>query len=251
MKSDVSDLKPEIFKSLPEVVKALEEPRKPRSVLNYMCSCDTADPVIKLSLNTEEKVRSLLTIWFASGSSLDALCQPFAPVIRELKAQPPTLIGEDWDSLEGKVAKVLLADQLSRSCFRGTREAFSYDQIGKRLVRELIATDSIEETLKLPAAFLYLLPWALAHSEDIEDLDCASELIDKASASSPGFSLFSGRNKRAVEQHRQVLEKFGRYPQRNKQFGRNNTPQEQAWLDDKENLPVWAGGKLSIEENIK
>ena len=70
-----------------------------------------------------------------SGSSLDALCQPFAPVIRELKAQPPTLIGEDWDSLEGKVAKVLLADQLSRSCFRGTAEAFSYDQIGKKLVR--------------------------------------------------------------------------------------------------------------------
>jgi len=52
MKSDVSDLKPEIFKSLPEVVKALEEPRKPSSVLNYMCACDTADPVIRLSLNT-------------------------------------------------------------------------------------------------------------------------------------------------------------------------------------------------------
>ena len=251
MNSDVSDFKPEVFSLLPAVIKALEEPRKPRSVLNYMCGCDTADPVIRLTLNTEEKVRSLLTIWFASGSSLDALCQPFSPVIRELNAQPPTLVGEDWDSLEGKVAKVLLADQLSRSCFRGTREAFSYDQIGKRLVRELFAPDSIEETLKLPAAFLYLLPWALAHSEDIEDLDYASELIDKASASSPGFSIFSGRNKRAVEQHRQVLEKFGRYPQRNKQFGRNNTPQEQAWLDDKENLPVWAGGKLSIEENIK
>ena len=180
MNSDVSDFKPEVFSLLPEVIKALQEPRKPRSVLNYMCGCDTADPVIRLTLNTEEKVRSLLTIWFASGSSLDALCQPFSPVIRELNAQPPTLVGEDWDSLEGKVAKVLLADQLSRSCFRGTREAFSYDQIGKRLVRELVSPDSIVETLKLPAAFLYLLPWALAHSEDIEDLDCDSELIDKS-----------------------------------------------------------------------
>ena len=250
MQSDVSDLKPEVFKSLPDVVKALEEPRKPSSVLNYMCACDTADPVIRLSLNTEEKVRSLLTIWFASGSSLDALCQPFAPVIRELKAQPPTLIGEDWDSLDGKVAKVLLADQLSRSCFRGTPEAFSYDQIGKKLVRELVTTDSIEETLKLPAALLYLLPWALAHSEDLEDLDCACELIDKAAASSPSFSLFSGRNRMAVEQHRQVLEKFGRYPHRNKQFGRTSTSEELAWLADIKNLPVWAGGKLSIEENI-
>ena len=162
MNSDVSDFNPEDFKLLPEVVKALEEPRRPRSVLNYMCGCDTADPVIRLSLDTEEKVRSLLLIWFASGSSLDALCQPFAPVIRELKAQPPTLIGEDWDSLEGKVAKVLLADQLSRSCFRGTAEAFSYDQIAKKLVRELVAVDLIEETLSirlqhLPLVFLYFL----------------------------------------------------------------------------------------------
>ena len=60
MNSDVSDFNPEVFKLLPEVVKALEEPRKPRSVLNYMCGCDTADPVIRLSLDTEEKVRSCL-----------------------------------------------------------------------------------------------------------------------------------------------------------------------------------------------
>ena len=43
MKSDVSALKPEIFKSLPEVVKALEEPRKQSSVLNYMCACSKGD----------------------------------------------------------------------------------------------------------------------------------------------------------------------------------------------------------------
>ena len=54
MSSVVSDFKPEVFKLIPEVVKALEEPCKPRSVLNYMCACDTADPVIRLSLNTEE-----------------------------------------------------------------------------------------------------------------------------------------------------------------------------------------------------
>ena len=43
MQSDVSDLKPEVFKSLPDVVKALEEPRKPSSVLNYMCACGKGD----------------------------------------------------------------------------------------------------------------------------------------------------------------------------------------------------------------
>ena len=35
----------------------------------------------------------------------------------------------------------------------------------------------------------------------------------------PNFNLFEGRNKLAVDQHLQVLEKFGRYPQRNAQYG--------------------------------
>ena len=68
MNSDVSDFKPEVFSSLPEVIKAMEAARKPRSVLNYMCGCDTADPVIRLTLNTEEEVKTLLAIWFATGS---------------------------------------------------------------------------------------------------------------------------------------------------------------------------------------
>ena len=66
----------------------------------------------------------------------------------------------------------------------------------------------------------------------------------------PHFSLFEGRNKKAVDQHRQVLEKFGRYPQRNKEFGRESTAQEKAWLADKDQLPIWAGGKLSIDHTI-
>ena len=108
---------PDDFRTLPIILDALKNPQSARSVLNYMCACDTSDPKVRDLLNTEEKVGPLLSIWFASGTALDALCQPFAEVVRELKADPPTLIGGDWDSLAGKVAKVLLADQLSRSCF--------------------------------------------------------------------------------------------------------------------------------------
>jgi uncharacterized protein (DUF924 family) len=72
-----------------------------------------------------------------------------------------------------------------------------------------------------------------------------------AIAAFPHFGLFKGRIKLAVQQHREVLEKFGRYPQRNANFGRENTDAENVWLNDKENLPIWAGGKLSIEQAIK
>jgi hypothetical protein len=136
-----SDLTPESFRQRPDVIQAVENPRSPRSVLNYMCGCDTAKPEIRDSLNQDETVRPLMLIWFQSGRTLDAFCQPFAPVVRELKADPPSLTGHDWDSVEGKVAKVLLADQLSRSCFRGTPEAFSYDPIGRQLVHDLMGQD--------------------------------------------------------------------------------------------------------------
>ena len=60
--------------TLPVVLDALRNPRSPRSVLNYMCACDTSDPKVRDLLNTEEKVGPLLSIWFASGTALDALC---------------------------------------------------------------------------------------------------------------------------------------------------------------------------------
>jgi uncharacterized protein (DUF924 family) len=158
-------------------------------------------------------------------------------------------VGNNWNSLDGKVAKVLLADQLSRSCFRGSAEAFSYDLIGRQLVHDLLSPESLKETLTLPAALLYLLPWALAHSEELKDLERACEIIDITISEHPRFSLFE-RSKMAVNQHRQVLEKFGRYPQRNKDFLRENTMEETEWLNDKENLPIWAGGKLSFDKPI-
>ena len=244
-------MNPTEFRTLPIVQDALKSPHLPRSILNYMCACDTSDPKVRKGLNTDDIVSPLLNIWFASGTELDDLCQPFAVTVRALKADPPTLTGDDWDSLEGKVAKVLLADQLSRSCFRGSAEAFSFDPIGRQLVRELVSPEALEETLTLPAAILYLLPWALAHSEEVKDLERACEIINMAITAYPQFSLFEGRNKKAINQHRQVLEKFGRYPQRNADFSRVNTKEEEAWLNDKENLPIWAGGKLSFDQTIK
>ncbi|MDA9639874.1 hypothetical protein N9T38_02440, partial [SAR116 cluster bacterium] len=72
----------ETFRFLPAVIEALEHPCSPRSVLNYMCGANTADPDVRKTLNTEDSVEPLLGIWFGSGTELDDLCQPFAPVIR-------------------------------------------------------------------------------------------------------------------------------------------------------------------------
>ena len=59
-----------------------------------MCACDTANHEDQLKLNHKEIVGPLLNNWFASGTALDDLCKPFTKVVRELKADPPTLIGK-------------------------------------------------------------------------------------------------------------------------------------------------------------
>ena len=116
----LEELTPELFSKKPAVLKALNDPRSPSSVLNYMCGCDINNLEDRNNLYYDETVEPLLGIWFRSGTALDNICKPFASVVRELKADPQTLVEDEWFTIEGQVARVILADQLSRSCFRGT-----------------------------------------------------------------------------------------------------------------------------------
>lgn len=52
-----------------------------------------------------------------------------------------------------------------------------------------------------------------------------------------------------VEEHAAVVERFGRYPHRNAALGRESTPEEQAWLDDVDNLPGWAKSQLASSKD--
>ena len=181
------------FENRPEVLAAAADPRHVSSVLNSYFGCDTADEKTRALLCTDEYVNHLMSIWFESGTALDGTYKKFESVVKELKAG--TLTGPEWDSLEGKVAKVLLADQLSRNAFRGTLEAFDYEPFSLSLMSELTSPEQIKETLTLPAAYLYAMAWALAHSEKEENLAKALEFLDAAIQAYPDFTLLVNRNK--------------------------------------------------------
>jgi hypothetical protein len=61
----------------------------------------------------------------------------------------------------------------------------------------------------------------------------------------PDFSFFEDRNKQAVNQHRQVWKNLADI-KKNAEFCREGADAEKAWLADKDNLPIWAGGKHSV-----
>ena len=48
----------------------------------------------------------------------------------------------------------------------------------------------------------------------------------------------------SCKKHTDVVERFGRYPHRNRAMGREDTAEEAEWLADWENLPGWARSQL-------
>ncbi len=133
---------------------------------------------------------------------------------------------EDWEtSLKGRVAKMILVDQLPRHMFRGKAEAFSTDMDGLRLADGL-AADIAAAPLHIEDAFMIAWPWV--HCEDLENTYRAvwwHASLAEAARGTP-FEYRALLNKYGAERHVRVIQRFGRYPSRNAALGRASTSDE-------------------------
>lgn len=178
-----------------------------------------------------------MPFWYKGGKQFDTYCESFIPTLRDLKAGK--LAAPEWDTIFGKVARLILADQFSRNAFRGEAEAFDYDTIALALARELTTVPTLNETVALPKALLTFVGVPLQHSEQLIDHDTGLYFTKLLIKKFPDFPAFMHQMS-FVTEHRDVIVKFGRYPHRNARLGRESTEEENIWLNDTENLPVWA-----------
>jgi len=139
-----------------------------------------------------------------------------------------------WQTFDGLYAKMILCDQISRNAFRGSPDAFAYDEIALNCVKKMYA-DGLHKDFE-PGHFWFVFQ-PPSHSEDVADHEMNLSLLDYAEEK---FGVDSVMAKDSVIQHKKVIDRFGRYPHRNKQLGRDSTPEEAAWLADVDNLPSWA-----------
>jgi len=123
-------------------------------------------------------------------------------------------------SPRGRLALILVLDQFPRHVFRGTADAFASDAIAQTFAREGIAAGMDEELTLVERQFFYL---PLMHAEDrgmqalsVEQFTALRDLAQAAL----GFAL----------EHRDVVERFGRFPHRNAILGRASSAEEQAFL---------------------
>jgi len=138
--------------------------------------------------------------------------------------------------LDAIFARVILLDQVSRNVFRGTEKAFAGDECALRyakcIVREGLGDD-------LPPSALGFVVSPFLHSELLDDHVIAEKftrtMIEKNGANSGPLEW----TLKYVLEHKEVLEMFGRYPHRNEVLGRENTSEEEAWLQSAV-VPGWA-----------
>lgn len=176
------------------------------------------------------KARSL---WYA-GTSADAACMPFVATI-EAAASGALDADPAWSARpDGDFARVILFDQLARNCFRGTPRAFAFDDAALDISRRLCADEDVVATAH--PAMVHFLTSPLIHSETLADHDLCLAVNDALAARAPAVA---GMGRPHVVAHRDVIARFGRYPHRNKNMGRENTPEETAWLASDE-VPGWA-----------
>jgi uncharacterized protein (DUF924 family) len=164
-------------------------------------------------LESLEAVTSRSRIWFASDRAFDAS-------VRERF---------DWQaSARSCLALVLVLDQFPRNLYRGSAESFAYDAVALEVADLALERGFDAKLTPIEAVFFYL---PLEHAEDA---DCQARSVERfgalAQRCDPALrDPFDSFLSYAVR-HREVIERFGRFPHRNALLGRESTPEERAYL---------------------
>jgi uncharacterized protein (DUF924 family) len=156
--------------------------------------------------------------WFEKSPDFDASCAWCAAAIRS--ARSGTF--DHWASTpRGALALIVLLDQLSRNVFRGTAEAFAADAHALAIARRAIEIGFDTVLTPVERMFVYL---PFEHSENAHDQDASVRLFEtlRAALGDESISYAYG--------HREVIQRFGRFPHRNAVLGRVNTDAEAEYL---------------------
>ena len=167
-----------------------------------------------------------MDIWFGEDPAFDhEIQQAFSTDVEKASA------GEldHWaDEPRGRLALILLLDQFRRNIYRGTAKAFAKDKVALKLCVEGAMQKKDRGLTPIQRAFFYM---PLQHAESRKVQDKSVELYSRLSeAVSPTFKETFRTIAQFAELHRDIIDRYGRFPHRNELLGRENTPEENEYL---------------------
>ncbi|MGF1469388.1 MAG: DUF924 family protein [Sandaracinaceae bacterium] len=192
-----------------------------------------------------EQVEEILQFWFPEASDAADPDQPTGPelwfvrsveVDREIKRRFGKLVEraragalEPWaSSARGRLALILLLDEFPRHIHGERPEAYASDAQALQLSYDGLDED-MDKDLDIPLRAWFYMP--AMHAEDADaqlaSVELFSELLDTAP---PAYRTLCEALLRRAERHREVVERFDRFPHRNHILDRASTPEESAFL---------------------
>jgi len=162
-------------------------------------------------------------VWFQRDATFDAECHRRFLIPHE-RAAACELV--DWkDEPRSCLALLLLLDQIPRNLFRGTPRAFATDAKARAVARHALARGL---DMALPSVWRWFMYLPFEHSEEVHDQRLSVSLFEVLTLNHPA----SREPLDYARRHRDVIERFGRFPHRNDTLGRATTPEEARFLQE-------------------
>ena len=212
---------------------------------------DKAEQVLSYMLRP--RMEECLNLWFGKSQQTDhdiwnrfgadvALASQGRYDHWALNVEQPRLI----------VALVIMLDQFPRNIYRDTSQMYDYDARCRALVKRGLRVGVGNRLRPIERVFLCL---ALTHSESLEDQHLCMEEWSRAMADlAPDDPLNAFHE--MFNRHVAVIQRFGRFPHRNRILQRETTPPEEEFLKDgsfRFDLPLVlnSDGKLLFAGTVK
>ena len=165
--------------------------------------------------------------WFIKRAETDAFIKrQFGTLLTALTNG----LADDWANAgpRQRLAAIIVLDQFSRNIFRGSPTSFQYDPLALRLSLDGLARGEQASLTEVEQSFLFL---PLEHSELLAHQDlCVAQFEALARDARPAFRPLCERSLDYAHQHRDIIQRFGRFPHRNAILGRENTDEEVSYL---------------------
>jgi uncharacterized protein (DUF924 family) len=149
--------------------------------------------------------------WFRKDERVDAeIRERFVASYEQLARTRPEQLTTPLEH----VAAVIALDQFPRNLFRGSPRAFATDPLALSIAQHAIAMGLDEQLTPQQRLFLYM---PFQHSEDRAVQARSIELFTQLGLSD---------NLDYAHRHKEIIDRFGRFPHRNEVLGRRSTTEE-------------------------
>lgn len=119
---------------------------------------------------------------------------------------------------QGALAGIIVLDQFPRNLYRRSARAFQTDALALDVAKQAIDAGFDRQVTEVQRVFFYL---PFEHSED-RAMQARSQQLFTA--------LGHAEQLKYARQHKDIIDRFGRFPHRNKALGRKSTAEEEQFL---------------------